>query len=118
MFPRDLRTFFFFSLLLGLDKPRNIYYFTSFQKDCRIQIMRDQSCVEYTDIFIHSFAKYLLSTYYVLGTVLWAGGTGENKMDNPRPRNDYRLLCGRDRGHADTDSNVLQRKQGEGETEG
>ena len=73
--------------------------------------------MEYADIFIYSFAKYLLSTYYVLGTVLWAGGTGENKMDNPCPHN-YRLLCGRDRGHADRDSNVLQRKQGEGETEG
>ena len=52
---------------MGLDKPTNIYYFTSFQKDCRIQKTRDQSSVEYADIFIYSFAKYLLSTYYVLG---------------------------------------------------
>lgn len=73
--------------------------------------------MEYADIFIHSFAKYLLSTFYVLDTVLWAGGTGENKIHNPCPRKDSPLLCGRDKGHADTDSNVLQRKRGEGETE-
>lgn len=71
--------------------------------------------MEYADIFIHSFAKYLLSTYYVLDTVLWAGG--ENKIHNPCPRNDSLLLCGRDGAHADTDSDVLQRKQGEEETE-
>lgn len=44
------------------------------------------------------------------------GGTGENKIHNPCPLNNS-LLCGRDKGHADTDSNVLQRKRGEGETQ-
>lgn len=36
---------------------------------------RDGSCVEFADVFIHSFTKYLLSTYCVLGTVLRAGSS-------------------------------------------
>lgn len=36
-------------------------------------------CAEYADIFIPSLIKYLLSTSYVLGTVLGAGGVAGNQ---------------------------------------
>lgn len=41
--------------------------------------------MEYTDILIHSFAKYLLSTYYVLGTLIGTGEALTNKTNTPAP---------------------------------
>lgn len=34
---------------------------------------------EAPQIYVHSFSRYLLSTYYILGTVLWAGVTTWDK---------------------------------------
>lgn len=70
-FSRDLREEHFFFYWVQISP--GIFFFPS--RKIAESRKRDGSCVEYADVFIHSFTKYLLSTYCVLGTVLRAGSS-------------------------------------------